>query len=180
MKRAAVVASFFLLAISQMALAQSLDWRRVSPAGTDYSVLFPANPTENPPDADKGPDGSVRSTTRVAQFSGNGIFCGSSVADYNFTFDPNAELDADRESFLKSVHGTLGTSQRGEFTNGSDKLPELTFDFQAPEMGYRGKAIVVVKGNSAYMLVFLFSKDHDYTAEMERFLSSLEFAPAKK
>jgi hypothetical protein len=143
-------------------------------------VLFPGNPTVHPPDVDKRQDGSVKSTTRLVDFMGNGFYCGSATTDYNFAVDANAELQADQDNFLKSIHGTLGTSERGEFLSGSEKLPELIFTVDVPQEGWQGKAIVLIKGNRAYMLVSLFRKGLDYTAEMGRFLDSLEIESATR
>ena len=174
MRRAFVVALFFVVAVPYVALAQGFDWRRVSPPGFNFSALFPGNPSEGPPADYKGPDGSVRLTSRVFQFKGGDYFCAVSLRDYSVTVDPDSELTADRDILLKTTGSTLLTSERGVFINGSDKLPELTFTFEMPEVNYRGKSIVVVKANRVYTLSFVFDKTQNYDAEMERFLGSFE------
>lgn len=180
MKRAVMVALFSLLAIPQAVLAQNLDWHSYSPSNFDFSVLVLGDPTVGQPEIDKGQDGTVRSTTSLFTFNSNGIFGAVGISEYNFTFDPAGDLKAEQDNFLKSAHATLLYSQAAEFLNGNQKLPELLFDFDGGEQSRRGRCMVVIKGNRAYMLLFMFEKGQDYTAEMGRFFGSFTFTSATK
>lgn len=168
-------ASLVLLLIGfPQALAQTLEWNRFSPSEFDFSVLFPGTPTKAQPEVDKRPDGSVQSTTYLFECVKAGLYSGFAVTDYNFTVDPEGEMSADRDNLVKGVKGTLVTSRRSEFVIGNDRFPELIFTMEVPSLNYVGKSIVVVKGDRAYMAVFLFERNRQYTTEMEKFLDSIE------
>jgi len=175
MKRTVLSAFLLVLAFPLIAAPQTEEWSRFSPSGLNFSALFPGTPVEEPQSVDKRSDGSVDSTTYLYYFQGGGFYCGVGVSDYTFTVNVENELTANRDNFLKSVDGTLLTSQRGEFINGSEKLPELTFTFEIPKIDYRGKSIVIIRGNRTYMALAAISKDAPDNAFIERFLDSFKF-----
>ena len=180
MRRAACIALYFLVAVPGFASAQNFDWRTISPAGLNFTAEFPGDPTQKPPTTDNGKDGTLYSTSHLIIFQAGGLYCGADVTDYTFKVDIEGELAADRDNFLKTAHGTLGTSQRGDFINGAEKLPELTFTFDLPDKGYHGKSIVVLKGNRVYMLMAMSSNDSQYSGAVDRFLGSLVIDPQSK
>jgi len=95
------------------------------------------------------------------------------ISDYNYKPDVESELLANQTNFIKAVEGTLATSRRTEFANPPEKLPALTFTFDMPP-NHTGKSIVILRGSRVYQLIFTYRKSADYSAAMQRFLSSFE------
>ena len=119
-------------------------------------------------------------TTWLFKVIGEGYFCMVGVSQYDFKPDVEEELLLNQTNFIQAVKGTLGTSRRTQFVNAPEKLPALTFTFEMPP-DYAGKSTVILKGSRVYETVFAYRKTIDYTAAMEKFLSSLEItAPPSK
>ncbi len=132
MKRAVALSFLLVLVFPLTSWSQTAAWTPFSPPGLNFSAQFPGTPTAQPPSYDKAPDGSVRSTTYVFVSREGDLVCGISVSLYTFATTADDELNADQVNFLKGVNGTLLTSQRGVFTQGSDKYQDLTFTFEMP------------------------------------------------
>lgn len=179
MKRAVAIAFLLVLAFPLTSMSQTGTWTTFSPPGLNFSAQFPSTPTSDPPSVDKAADGSVNSTTYVFISRDTSLICGISVSLYTFTSSADAELSADQANFLKGVNGTLLTSQRGVFTQGSQKYQELTFTFDMPQSNLRGKSnvIVVMDGNAmhTYMTMAMLPKDATDTSAIDRFLNSFVF-----
>lgn len=179
MKRGFAVAVLLVVAFPLTSMSQTGTWTTFSPPGLNFSAQFPSTPTSDPPEVDKAPDGSVRSTTYVFISSDAGFVSGISVSLYTFTASADDELTADQTNFLKGVNGTLLTSQRGVFTQGTEKYQELTFTFEMPDSNMRGKSIVIVAYNGGvmhtYMAMAMLSKAATDTSSIDRFLNSFTF-----
>src|SRR5260370_15971477 len=93
------------------------------------------------------------------------------LSDYNIKPSVEKELLLNQTNFIEAIKGTLGTSRR--HVNAPVKLPALTFTFEMPH-DYTGKSIVVLNGSRVYELIFAYRKPADYTAAMQKFLSSFE------
>lgn len=179
MKRAVALSFLLVLAFPLASWSQTAAWTTFSPPGLNFSAQFPVAPTAQPPSYDKAPDGSIRSTTYLFMSSDAGFTCGIAVSLYSFTSDVEAELTADENNFLKGANATLLTSQRGVFTQGTEKLQELTFTFDMPQAGYRGKSNVVVAfdGNTmhTYMTMAMLPRTATDTSAIDKFLNSFVF-----
>jgi len=156
------------------ALAQTVQWTPFSSEELQFSVSFCGAPSANPPTLDKRDDRTT--TTRVYIARGEDYLCFVAIAEYNFTPDAEAELLLNQTNFINSVNGTLGTSRLTEFVNAPEKLPALTFTFEMPPNRV-GTSIVIVKGTRVYELVFTSPKNINYTAALQKFLSSFEITP---
>jgi hypothetical protein len=132
-------------------------------------VLFCGAPSADPPTVDR--QGEKMGTVRLFKAVGEGYFCMVGISDYNFTPDVEAELLLNQTNFIKAVTGTLGTSRRSDFANAPEKLPALTFTFDMPP-NHTGKSIVILKGRRVYQLCFTYRKSTDYSAAVQKFLSS--------
>lgn len=179
MRRAAAVAVLFLLAFPLPSRPQTAAWTTFSPPGLNFSALFPSTPTSDPPSIDKAANGSVNSTTYVFISRDTDLICGVSVSLYTFATSADAELSADEANFLKGVNGTLLTSQRGVFTQGSEKYQQLTFTFDMSQSNLRGRANVIVVFNGTamhtYMTMAMLPKNATDTSSIDKFLNSFVF-----
>jgi hypothetical protein len=164
---------FLLAVIAIPVLAQDFKWTPFKEPNLKFAVVFPADPTINPPDVKKRDDGSVESTAYLFTTGSTGVYVAlAGATDYNFTVDAEAELVADRDNFVKALNTKAANSRRYEFQAGDEKLPALSFDVAGETI--TGKANVVVRGNRAYMVVFVHQKTEDYAAAVEKFLNSFE------
>jgi hypothetical protein len=154
-------------------LAQQLKWTPFKEPNLKFAVVFPGDPTINPPDVKKRDDGSVESTGYLFITASPGVYVAlAGATDYNFSVDAEAELVADRDNFVKALNTKAANSRRFEFQAVDEKLPALSFDVAGESI--TGKAIVVVRGNRAYMAVFIYEKAQDYSAAVDKFLASFE------
>ncbi len=163
-----------LLAFARPVLGQDFKWTPFKEPELKFAVLFPADPVKNDPQVTKRDDGSVESTGYLFTAGTQGVYLAlAGATDYNFTVDAEKELAADRDNFVKALNLTAIDSHRYDFQAGDEKLPALAFSMNGETTA--GKAIVVVRGNRAYMAVFLYKKGaQDYSAAVDKFLESFE------
>jgi hypothetical protein len=136
-----------------------------------FSVSFCGPPSANPPTVEQ--KGEKKGTVRLFTARGEDYFCMVGISDYNFKPDVEEELLLNQTNFMKAVDGKLLTSRRTEFANPPEKLPALTFTFDMPP-NHTGKSIVILKGSRVYQLLFTYRKTTDYSAALQKFLSSFE------
>ncbi len=161
----------FFAATLAPALAQTVQWTPFSSKEFHFSVSFCGVPSTDPPTVEQ--KGDRRGTTNLFKARGDDYFCMIGISDYNFKPDVEEELLLNQTNFIKAVTGTLGTSRRNEFVRAPEKLPALTFTFEMPP-NHAGKSIVILNGSRVYELVFAYRKTTDYTAAMQKFLSTFE------
>ncbi|HUK29855.1 MAG TPA: hypothetical protein VLV89_02005 [Candidatus Acidoferrum sp.] len=169
----------YLLTVCALAIlavpvfGQELKWTSFKEPNLKFALLFPGDPVANPPDVKKRDDGSVESTGYYFLTGTASSYVSlAGATDYNFTVNAESELTADRDNFVKAINGKATNSRRYEFLAGDEKLPALSFNVENDSRV--GKAIVVVRGNRAYMVVFVYQKGQDYAAAMDKFLESFE------
>ena len=151
------------------ALAQTVQWTPFSSKEFKFSASFCGAPKTDPTTTDQ--KGDIKATLNLVKAVGDGYFCMVALADYNINPDVEAELLLNQTNFIKAVEGTLLTSRRTEFLNPPEKLPALTFTFDMPP-NYTGKSIVILRGNRVYQILFDYRKTADYSAALQKFLSS--------
>lgn len=174
MKRAFVTGMVLAWICGPWTWAQSLDWKEFNSTELGFSVRFPGTPQSDPPQFDKRSDGSVKATTTIFTSVLPNVISMFGVTDYTFSFNVDEELTLDQTNFLKAINGTLVTSRRAEYINGTTKLPELIFTFEFPKLDYTGRAIVISQGRRIYMAVFASKKGMDFSAATDIFLDSVE------
>ncbi len=166
------------LAWPMMMAAQTTQWTRYQPAGQDFSILFPGTPTVDPPSTENDSKGALQSTSYLYRINGNGYFYGAVLTVYTFTPSSiDGELAANQNNFIKALSGSvLNSSTRGNFVNGSETLPDLTFTFDVPQTNQYGKSIVILKGNRVYMWVAMITKNTMDASLIDTFVNSFQFA----
>jgi hypothetical protein len=155
----------------QPAFPQAVQWTPFSSKEAQFSVSFCGTPTADPPTVEK--KGNITGTVRLFRAGGETYFCMVGYSEYNIVPAVEQELLLNQTNFIKAVNGTVGTSRRTEFVNGSYRLPALTFTFEMPP-NHTGKSIVILKGSRVYQLIFTHLKTMDYAAVQQKFLSSFE------
>ncbi|HEV3218935.1 MAG TPA: hypothetical protein VGZ48_04145 [Candidatus Acidoferrales bacterium] len=164
---------YVLLVFATPVLAQQLKWTEFKEPTLKFAVLFPAEPTKNDPQISKRNDGTVESTGYLFIAGVTNTFVSlAGATDYNFAVVAEAELTADRDNFVNALKLKVTNNRRYDFQAGDEKLPALAFTMDGDTMA--GKAIVVVRGNRAYMAAFVYQKGQDYAAAVDKFLDSFE------
>lgn len=170
MKRTAVV--LFILFVTTLAVAfqDPGEWVRFESAPGRFSVLMPTQPTEEKETKDSalGPY-----TTSLYHSKGNREVYAAGWVDYDskYNFDAQKELDANRDNFVKSVNGTLGSTTKITYKDN----PGIEFEGTTPNYSFKSRVYVV--GRRPYMLMVLFPPGGEGSPNINKFLSSFELAP---
>lgn len=109
-----------------------------------FSVHFPAEPSFA---ESSGP--RAHNSIWVANLPAGKIFMAGHT-DYDFAFEPEKELEQDRDKFLRGVNASLDSSLRTPFRRGSrDQLQAMWFTGQSGELGYKG--LIIADGQRIYL-----------------------------
>ncbi len=169
----AVLSLVLLAALAAWAQAPA-DWVKFSPACSPFTVLLPSEPKENKKSTES-PNGPY-TTTLFTSVSPEREFYMVGWVDYDpkFNFGVQAELEANRDNFVKSLKATLLSTTPIKLGThpGIEFKAELT-----------GKADIVsrvyIVGRRPYQLIMLSPAGRDSSASRERFFSSFRLGAAK-
>ena len=170
------LAALFLLSIAALSAAAQppAGWVKFSPEGSPFSVLLPGEPKKDTQTA-QSPHGPYTTHLYTSVSPDREIYLVGWV-DYspNFKFGVQAELEANRDNFVKSAKANLlGTTP---IKLGAH--PGIEFKAEMP-----GRANVVsrvyIVGRRPYQLIALTPIGHDSSANVERFFSSFHVGPAR-
>ncbi len=175
MTKKILAAMFLLLSAATAAGAQPpAGWVKFSPPGAPFSVLLPSEPKEDT-QTSQSPHGPYTTHLFTSVSPDREIYLVGWV-DYapSFKFGIQAELEANRDNFVKSAKAKLlGTTPIKLGTHpGIEFKAELT-----------GQADIVsrvyIVGRRPYQLIALTPAGQDSFKNVERFLSSFEVAAPK-
>jgi hypothetical protein len=144
-------------------------WVKFTSENGRFSVLMPEIPPEKTEtvDSSHGPYTThlfvVKDTTSV-------YLIGWVDYDPSFNFNRQAELEANRDNFVKGISATL-TSSRATVVDGYS-----TIEFTAETADRIFKSRVFMVGRRPYQLVIGSPKGMDDTASVERFFNSFKVA----
>ena len=151
---------------SSLQAFQTDTWIKFAPAGGDFSVMLPAEPKE-------------MESTPVRDFTSHtlGLVVDNAVyvicyGDYapSVHLDPDAELLANRDSFLKGLQGSATSTKKIEL----DGRKGIEFTGESSE--YNLQSRVHISGNRVYQIaVGLKQGGADNSANTARFLGSFAF-----
>lgn len=169
MRKSITILATLLLLVSSIT-AQTNTWVRHAPAGGGYAVMIPGKPEEQTKKEDTYSatlyiltvkDGS---TPRIIYLVG--------VGDYAPTVkvDPQVELPADRDSFIKGLPGTSLVESHNITLDGRPGI-ELTGESNQMTVTAR----FYVKGNRVYQLATLVFKGVDEKVNVMKFFDSFAF-----
>ncbi len=173
-KKFLAVLSLILLAAPTAAAQAPADWVKFSPPGAPFTVLLPAEPKKDVKTQD-GPNGPYTTTLFTSVSPEREIYLVGWV-DYDpkFKFGVQAELEANRDNFVKSVKATLlGTTPIKLGTH-----PGIEFKAEI-----EGRADIVsrvyIVGRRPYQLITGAPAGRDFSANRARFFSSFQLAAPK-
>ena len=173
-KKVLALLSFVLLA-APVAWAQTpAEWVKFSPTGSPFTVLLPVQPKEAK-QTTESPNGPYTTVLFNSVSPEREIYLVGWV-DYDpkFNFGVQAELEANRDNFVKSVKATLlGTTPIKLGTH-----PGIEFKAEIP-----GRVDIVsrvyIVGRRPYQLIAVTPVGSDASANIQRFFSSFRLAPTK-
>jgi hypothetical protein len=150
------------------------DWVKFSPAGSPFNVLMPAQPKEEKKISDS-PNGPYTTYLYSVVSPEREIYLVGWV-DYDpkFKFGVQAELEANRDNFVKSVKATLLSTTPVKLGT----HPGIEFKAELP-----GRADIVsrvyIVGRRPYQLIAVTPAGRDASANLGRFFSSFQLAAPK-
>ena len=157
---------------AQQPAAAAPAWEKFTSAEGKFSILMPGKP-EPQKQTSQSPIGPYTTYLFIGRSSGQIYLVG--WVDYapSFTFDPQKEMEANRDNFAKGVEAQvkattpikLGTYSGIEFTGDSEKA------------SFRSRVYIV--GKRPYQLIALWSKGEAEPPDIARFLSSFTLTPAQ-
>ena len=158
------LAAALLLAAAGAALA--LDTYG-SEAG-DYSVSFPSQPQENT---------QTTSAYRIVSHAvreDNVIYI-VAHGDYTAQLDPELELNANIDNYVKELHAQVLSRIPLAFVRGDRPLLAKQFTYDGDRVA--GKGIVVVEGKTSYIAAASAVKPNNREAAVNAFVSSFKLVP---
>lgn len=109
-----------------------------------FSVQFPTEPSFA---QSSGPH--AHNSLWVANVPGEKVFMAGHT-DYELALNPEQQLVADRDKFLRGLNASLDTSTRTQFnSNAPQGLAALRFTGQGSQLAYQG--LIIVDGRRVYV-----------------------------
>jgi hypothetical protein len=151
-----------------LAATAAADWVRVNSAAYGFAADFPEQPKE-----ESTVDNGVKIYSLAAGDS-NGL-CIALRGEYPYTVDPDVELVASRDNFVKGMSATLSNSKRTTFMRGSKSLAALEFNASSATHDFR--SILVVEGPYAYQIAGGVPKTDGNASDLERCVRGFMLTP---
>jgi hypothetical protein len=138
--------------------AAHADWAKQDVPDFGFSGVFPAELKR---------ESSTEDGVKLSTFAAvaDGRMCLVVAGDYPYVIDPNVELVASRDNFVKGVKATLGNSKRLKVSRGATQLEAMEFD--AKSATYSFKSLIVIEGSRAYQVAGGVPNDDADKAELE-------------
>ena len=173
-KKILAVLSLVLLAALNAAAQAPAPWVKFSPPGSPFTVLMPAQPQESKKTSDS-PNGPYTTYLYSSRSPEREIYLVGWV-DYDpkFNFGVQAELNANRDNFVKSVQGKLLSTTPIKL----GAHPGIEFKAEVT-----GKVDIVsrvyIVGRRPYQLIAVTPAGRDASANLQRFFSSFQLGAGK-
>ena len=173
-KKFPALLSLVLLAALSASAQQPADWVKFSPAGSPFTVLMPAQPKEDKKTSES-PHGPYTTVLYSSKSPENEIYLVGWV-DYDpkFKFGVQAELEANRDNFVKSVKATLLSTTPAKL----GAHPGIEFKAEIPGR-FEIVSRVYIVGRRPYQLITVTPAGRDASANRARFFSSFRLAAPK-
>ena len=149
-------------------------WVKFSPPGSPFNILMPVTPKEDKKTSES-PNGPYTTYLYSSTSAEREIFLVGWVDyDPNFRFGVQAELEANRDNFVKSVKATLLSTTPVKL----GAHPGIEFKAELP-----GRADIVsrvyIVGRRPYQLIAVTPAGRDSSAARARFFSSFQLGAPK-
>lgn len=145
-------------------------WRKFTSVPGRFSVFMPGVP-EDKVETTPSEHGPYTTHMFVLKRRPNVYLIGWVDYDPSFNFNRQAELEANRDQFVKNLQATLLTTQNLTI----DGYPTLEFTAEVPERVFKARVYMV--GRRPYLIVISSPKGVDDTVNVNRFLNSFKVAP---
>lgn len=173
-KKILAVLSLLLLAAPNAWAQTPAGWVKFSPPGSHFTVMLPSKPEENKQTA-QSPAGPYTTYLFTSTSPDRELYLVGWVDyDPSFKFGVQAELEANRDNFVKNIKGRLLSTTPIKL--GTHPGIEFKADVE-------GKADIVsrvyIVGRRPYQLIMLTPAGLDSSANRARFFSSFRLGAAK-
>jgi len=155
----------FLLAFALSLSAYQSEWVKVAPVGGGFSIMMPGKAEEKVDPSDQFTFHLFTVTTdKTIYLAGWGDYAAS------IKLDPEAELVANRDNFLKGVNATLVDSKKITLEGRAG----LEFTGESSQASFKSR--VYLFGNRVHQIAVAVMKGQEDTDNVNRFFTSLSFA----
>jgi len=164
LKRSSIVL-LLLLTLTASLHANQSDWVKVEPGAGGFSIMMPGKPEEKT-------DPSADFTIHLFTLTGDKAIYLASYGDYaaRIKLNPEAELNANRDNFLKGLNATLIESRKITFEGRAG----LEFTGENERASFRSRVFLL--GNRVHQIAVAIYKGQDDTDNVNRFFASFTFA----
>ena len=145
-------------------------WVRYNSVSGRFSVLMPETPDEKT-ETEQSDHGPYTTHLFVVRDTKNVYLIGWVDYDPSFNFNRNAELEANRDNFVKGIKATLVSTR----TLNLDGYPALEFSAETEDRTFQSRVYMV--GRRPYQIVIGTPKDEPDAVSMNRFFSSFKVSP---
>ncbi|HJT67683.1 MAG TPA: hypothetical protein VJ749_14580 [Pyrinomonadaceae bacterium] len=146
-------------------------WVRYNSVTGRFSVLMPSTPEEKT-DTTQSDHGPYTTHLFVVRDDANVFLIGWVDYDPSFNFNRQAELEANRDNFVKGVNATLTSTH----TMSIDGYSVLEFTADAGDRTFKSRVYMV--GRRPYQIVIGYPKGNDELAPIARFFNSFKVSPS--
>ena len=170
------IALFLTIALSLTAVsAQAPEWIRFAPAGGGFVVMFPSQPEEKTSNKEQLFTSKIYTAVVKDESTARAIYL-AGVGDYVPTvkLDPQGELNANRDNFIKELAGLKLIESRNIILDG-----RLGIEFTGESDRATVTCRFYVKGNRVFQLAAMVFKGVDETKNVSKFFDSFAFTTTK-
>lgn len=160
------LAAVFLFGSALSVSAQ--EWAKIAPAGQGFEIMMPGT-VEPSIETKQGPEGPVTTTLYILRTPSGVYLVGYADYDPKFKFDIRAEINANRDNFMKSFKDGKVLEEKESPVAGSPGI-EFTADLN-PTTFMTARIFVI--GRRPYQLAFISAKGADQ-ADGVKFLDSFK------
>lgn len=142
-------------------------WVRFNSVPGRFSVLVPETP-EDKAEVTPSEHGPYTTHLFIVRETTNVFLIGWVDYDPSFNFNRQAELEANRDNFVKGVQATLTSTKSLNI----DGFPVIEFTADTADRTFRSRVYMV--GRRPYQIVIGYPKGEDETAPVDRFFKSFK------
>lgn len=161
-------------AVSLASGFQTRDWVKFDSAAGNFSVLLPAQPSEEKKTVES-PRPSSTSNFFTAREDAQLYMVGWVDYEPTYVFNPEKELDANRDNMVKALNGKLLSSKK--ISLGTYQGLEFTGEFANRNGKFLFQAQVFIVGKRPYLLTHLSPEGKESVQNRQRFFSSFKIRP---
>jgi hypothetical protein len=150
--------------------ADASGWVKFTSEAGHFSVLMPEAPTDKAETVDSS-HGPYTTHLFIVKDEQSVYLIGYVDYDPNFNFNRQAELEANRDNFVKGINATLVSTR----TTTIDGYNALEFTAETVDRVFKSRVYMV--GRRPYQIVIGSPKGFDDTASVNRFFNSFKVRP---